>query len=484
MSLSTSRKLGAIAAAVLVVGGCTPSLPAEPQSKPSDAQHASPESQSAAADTQPTQALQEAFLAIPNPQGLIEINLDTGWAPLPETKDDGSLPVDVTITSDDVSVHTYGTIKVQGSSTAKYPKKNWSLKLYGDPDHETPLLLKIGDTVPSDQWVAKAEWVDPTQLRNHISYKLWGDMVESRNITPKNEVDNSDAILHEGAKGYPVTFLTEISVNDDFYGIETLTLSHDPRNYNIDPSNSDHYFYEFDARRGLYPEKHWDKFSSLGLEDHFENYLSEDGDFLQEKDRQRIAYLGGLLNGSQENFEEMFDVYLDKTNMIDMLLYIEVLNDWDGVAQDLQIVSYDGEKWYFLPWDKDTTFGMFWDGSGLVEGSETDLLINYVEEDPTQKPWFRTYRAFTPEVEARYAELREAGVFTPENISAHIDDAYAPISRELWKKEQIEWAPHERPSADETDEAQILQWFTARLAVLDDHFGYSGGAVAGARPAT
>ncbi len=79
--------------------------------------------------------------------------------------------------------------------------------------------------------------------------------------------------------------------------------------------------------------------------------------------------------------------------MIDMLLFIEVLSDWDGVAQDLEIVSYDLEKWYFLPWDKDATFGMSWDGSGLISGISERTLIDYRAENPAQKPWLKTYKA-------------------------------------------------------------------------------------------
>ena len=432
------------------------------------------------------QQLLEAFdlpvsvACLPAPKGLLTIEIGTGGRPLPTSKDEGALPVRLTFHSDDAVLRAPGTIKVQGSSTAGWPKKNWSLKLYTNAERDVELPLQIGDSVPSDSWVAKAEWIDPSQLRNHIAYNLWGDMARARSTSPEAdssspsfEVNHSDGPHYDGATGYPKTFLAQVLVNGEHYGISTLTLGRDPANFNIDANNPKHSYLEFDARGGSDPEKDWSKFSTWSTDTHLESYLSEDGS-LNADEARSLNYLGALLNGSQENFEEMFDHYLDLDNAVDMLLYLEVLHDWDAVAQDVQLVSYDSQHWYFLPWDKDTTFGMSWDGSGIMKGSEEQLLINYETENPTQKPWYKTYVAFQPQVEARYAELRDAGVFTTENIQSYVDDANKRIPRSVWKAERDTWDEVGRPSVDEADGQQLVEWFDARLTVLDDHFNYRG----------
>lgn len=182
--------------------------------------------------------------------------------------------------------------------------------------------------------------------------------------------------------------------------------------------------------------------------------------------------LGAFINGDPESFEANFDTYLDRLNTIDMLLYLEFLYDWDATALDIQLVSYDGTKWYFLPWDKDTTFGMNSGGRGIIQGSESTLLLNYDEEDSSQRPWFRTYHAFQDEVEQRYAQLRKSGVFSLENMQYQAADAYARITDEQWQADRVAWPGRPFMEPGVADLVQVLNWVETRIPVLDEHFGY------------
>lgn len=422
--------------------------------------------------------IQDNIVVFPEPNGLTEVQIDTLGNELPDSKDDGDLPVMLTFNAGGATINTYGEIKVQGSSTAKWPKKNWTLKFYADEERTEKLRLKIGDSVASNKWIAKAEWVDPTMLRNALSFRLWEEMVESRNSFPQYEVDNAwigkDNInegTQTGAQGFPKTHPIHVKVNDEHYGLSMLLLGHDPRNFNIDTNNPKHVYMEFDARGGENKTKTWEKFSAEGIGAWIDGYYPVNEDFTEEQ-REAIDKLGNLINGSQNDFEENFDKYLDKTNMIDMLLFLEAIYDYDAVAQDAEIITYDLEKWYFLPWDKDTTFGMDWDGDGLREGSSTELLINYETENETQKPWFKTYHAFTPEVEERYAQLRNEGIFSGNGLYKLTGGITKQIPKEMWEAEEIRWENDERPSLDKTSTSQIISWFEERLEVLDEQFNY------------
>lgn len=417
-------------------------------------------------------------IIFPEPNGLIEVEIDTFGEQLPTTKDDENLPVILTLNVGGATLETYGEIKVQGSSTSAWPKKNWTLKFYEDEERSERLKLKIGDSVASDKWVAKAEWIDPTMLRNGLSYRLWEQMVLSRNENPQHEVDNAwlekDNIIqgvHTGAQGFPKSYPANIKVNDEHYGISMLILGHDPRNFNIDENNPKHIYMEFDARFGYTPDKTWEKFSAEGIGEWIDSYHPKDNEFDSEQ-RESIDSLGKLINGSQSNFEENFDKHLDKTNMIDMLLFLEVIYDWDAVAQDIEMVTYDLEKWYMLPWDKDTTFGIDYDESGIIKDSETELLINYESEDYTQKPWFKTYHAFTPQVESRYAQLRDEDIFSANNLYKMAGEITKKIPKEIWEAERARWEEDERPSMEETSTSQIILWFEKRIEMLDEHFNY------------
>ena len=421
----------------------------------------------------------EDIVIFPEANSLIEVKIDTLGKPLPASKEEGDLPVMLTFTAGGTTLSSYGKIKVQGSSTARWPKKNWTLKFYADEERTEKLRLKIGDSVASDQWITKAEWVDPTMLRNGLSYRLWERMIKSRDLFPQYEVDNAwwgKNNMHEGvqtgAQGFPESYPTIVKVNDEHYGITMLVLGHDPDNFNIDKGNPKHIYLEFDARGGYTSTKTWNKFLAEGIGKWVNGYYPENKDFTSEQ-RSAIDELGKFINGSLEDFKKNFDKHLDKANMIDMLLFIEAIYDYDAVAQDIEMVTYDLKKWYMLPWDKDTTFGMSWNESGVMDSSAENLLISYKAERSTQKPWFKTYQAFKPEVEARYAELRDKGVFSVGGLCELAGEITQKIPKEMWSAEEARWKEEGRPSLDETSTSQILLWFERRLKMLDSHFNYS-----------
>lgn len=418
----------------------------------------------------------ENIVVFPEPDGLIQIEIDTFGQPLPDSKDEGDLPVMLTFTAGGLTLDTYGEIKVQGSSTTMWPKKNWSLKFYADEDRFERLRLKIGDSIASDQWIAKAEWVDPTMLRNALSYRIWEAMVKSRKDLPKYEVDH--AMLEgngTGAQGFPKSHPALVKVNDEHYGLALILLGHDPSNFNIDEDNPEHIYMEFDARGGYTEIKTWEKFSAEGIGEWIDGYYPRNEDFSEEQ-RAAIDALGELINGTQSNFEENFDKYLNKTNMIDMLLFLEAVYDLDAIAQDIEMVTYDLEKWYMLPWDKDTSFGMMWDGSGMIENSATELLIDYKLEDPEQKPWYKTYHAFKPEIERRYAQLRKENIFSVDGLYNLAESVIKDIPEEAWEAEKVRWEKEGRLSLEETNMTQIMSWFEKRLKMLDVHFNYNSNS--------
>ena len=70
-----------------------------------------------------------------------------------------------------------------------------------------------------------------------------------------------------------------------------------------------------------------------------------------------------------------------------------------------------------FPQDKDTTLGGDWNERGIIKNSATRLLIDYKNENVTQKPWFKTYHAFTQDIEARYAQLKDDNIFISYDIT-------------------------------------------------------------------
>lgn len=422
---------------------------------------------------------EENVIIFPNSTDAVNFDLDTLGEEIPSSKDDGSLDVIMRIQQGSTVFTGYGSIKVQGSSTALHPKKNWSIDIYSDKKREDKLYLKMGTSVPSDKWILKADWVDPSQLRNPLSYNLWEEMTLSRNTLPKYEVDNfwyfSDSLYEKtdtGAKGFPIVYPAIVQINSEHYGISSFMLGKDLKNYNINKDNEKHMLIEFDGRGGDTLEKSWEKFSVDGI-DQWIDMLQPKSENITSEQINAIDSLSNLFNNDLDYFIENFDRHLDRQNMIDMLLLLEATLDIDAYAQDIYMVTYDLEKWYFLPWDKDTTFAMSYDGTGIVQDIMDMLVIDYENEWASQKPWYKTYHAFQNEVESRYAELRDSGVFTPETIYNYSKQYNQQLTQKNWDDEINRWAEFNRGGINETSPGQITRWFESRLNVLDKQFNYN-----------
>lgn len=409
------------------------------------------------------------YYSFPEPEEIIKIDIDTLDKDYPDSKEDGVVDTITKISYDDFSFKTYGTIKVQGTSTALWPKKNFNIDLYNNEDREEKINYKIGDSVYSSKWISKADWKDVTQVRNYISYNLWGEM---RRTFDKLEVDNS-SIRNEHAQGYPFTYPAVVYINKEFYGLSTLLMGHEPENFNVDYDNPKHMYFEFDARYAAldYPAtRTWEKFHLDGINEWFKGYHPKVEDFSDEQ-LKALKDLGKFINKKPSKItKKEYEKYFDKDNMIDLMILKEVIYDWDGFAADMEMVTYDLEKFYILPWDKDNTFGIYRDTQGVREGSEEVLVFDYKEENVRQKPWFKTYKLYKKQYEKRYAYLRDEEILSSKNVNNLISSAYDMIPNHLWTLEESKWT--NRIGEGETDRTQIVSWTEKRLNMLDELYNY------------
>lgn len=108
-------------------------------------------------------------------------------------------------------------------------------------------------------------------------------------------------------------------------------------------------------------------------------------------------------------FKSVFETYFDPDNLIDYLILSDVVNNYDGWAKNWQWLTYNGTKWYVMPYDLDGIFGNWWQLNDTIvppltahtaSGFWTSDLINY----------------YGAALNARYAELRNAGIIDVTHI--------------------------------------------------------------------
>ena len=99
---------------------------------------------------------------------------------LPTSKDDGDVQVKVHYISKTEDFTYPATLKVQGSSSANYAKKNFTLKLYEDETYEKKVKREFKGWGKLNKFVLKAHWIDHSHVRNVGTAKIWGKIVKSR----------------------------------------------------------------------------------------------------------------------------------------------------------------------------------------------------------------------------------------------------------------------------------------------------------------
>ncbi|EIX9225182.1 CotH kinase family protein [Klebsiella pneumoniae] len=401
--------------------------------------------------------------AFGEPRGLVRIDL-TSPSGAPTSKDDaikGSVRIDI----DGEVFSAYCLLSVQGATSAAYPKKNMSIELYPDATYAKTVSLKIGDVLPHEEWVFKANWIDSTHVRNTLCYNLWDKVVETRRSWPKREIDNTyigktgAAAVDTGATGHPKGYACITYLNGDFYGIGDLMIGKKRKNYNIAKNEATQILIGFDGAVNI-------------------PALPDDGTWELKAPSKSHDETTAALNAwrafassSQADFAANASAHLDATNIIDFYVFMCVICAPDCVQKNTQFLTWDGVKWYFMPYDLDTVFGLRWDGKEISYAPTLNLFDNGLVMGANRTFWNKVRTTWLTEMNARYAELRTAGVFSVDTVYTLARDLMSRYSEEMFAAEYAKWPTV--PSLNVTSLDQILTWLDARLNYLDTFFSYN-----------
>ncbi|QKT99328.1 CotH kinase family protein [Acinetobacter lwoffii] len=394
---------------------------------------------------------------------------------------DNVIPAEIQVNVDGEILHSFCSMQVQGASSAGYAKKNWT---FGFTDKAgvynsngiaefsgNDILLKIGDVKPHQEWVFKSNWIDHTHIRNAMSYNLWQQVMLTRNVFPLRDIDNSYVgktglnAQDTSATGHPILYPALLRVNGAFYGIGSLGLGKKRQNYNISKNV---------ATEILIGANNWADIKVLDY-----TTLDSVGDptYFEVKAPSTVSKAATYIenfrlfaNMSLADFTTNISTYLDKQNIIDFYIFCDFLKTADLINGDtfknLQICSWTGTKFFFMPYDLDTVFGLHWAGTSIAVPPNTPMMPT------TDATLFgKVYLIYKTDIEARYAQLRKLNVLTINNIYQQSRALTSQYSNEMFSAELARWNSAQ-PSLNITSLEQILNWTAQRLVFLDTKFNY------------
>ena len=347
--------------------------------------------------------------------------------------------------SDEINFEKYTKIKVQGSSSLAYEKKNYTINFYEDDSFNEKSKVDMGKGWgEQSKYNLKANWIDKSHSRNIVSARIAGKVQEKFNVL--NDLPN-----HGSIDGFPV----EVYTNNEFLGLYTWNIPKDEWMWNIDKSNKDHIVLEgswyteyvnFQTELDSFEGTAWDVEAGKTNEETVKNF------------NRLVRFIN---NSSDEEFVHDFDKYLNKDACLNYLVMLYLIEGIDNTGKNMMLLTYNnGETWYPCLYDLDSTFGT--DTKGKILGSYKILPEDEFADHSTNNLITRMIKCFPDEISNRWFYLRK-NIFKKENILNEFYDFLYEIPEASLEKEADKWK--DIPGYDIN---QIKEFLDVRLPYIDN----------------
>lgn len=347
--------------------------------------------------------------------------------------------LEVKYVSSDISFNSYATLKIQGASSSyAYVKKGYNIVFFDDSDYSIKNNVDIGFG-KHNKYTLKAEWTDKSHSRNVVSGKIAGDIQNEYGLF-------TDTVNNGVVDGFPI----ELYLNDEFYGLYSLTVPKDWM-HNLDESNKNNL---------AIMAKDYDNkttFSQLATEkwESFEVEVGEENDYSLALFNRLVRF---IKNSSVADFRNNFSNYLDLDAMLNYYCFMMYAELYDDVNKNYMFVTYDGNYWYISLYDMDVSYGTSWSGNELLD--YTDMFETYIADSQL---WSKFEKAFPNEIAKRYEELRST-YLNKKYVMKQFNSYYNSIPKSSFELEDEKWGIKNGYGLD-----QISEFLDARTPVLDSY---------------
>lgn len=362
--------------------------------------------------------------------------------------------VPVTFIDGNRTVSAYLQYAMQGNSSRGYPKKNLKVKFFSDGAGKNKLKWK-----PKSSWTKnskfniKANYIDATQARNLVNSQI---VKNAYAVTPVADTAVAKKLLKTQSLGQMEGFPIELYFDNGYYGLMTFNTKKDDNTFGMDSNNATDECITCET-----PSSNLDNVSAkidgsvYGTEIH--DSASE------ELNTNWTNFLTFINTSSDTDFKAKLSDYLDVNSIINVLLFGTWSHEWDFYNKSILFLTWNAGKSYFaIPYDLDSTWNMFWNGSS-IDDNLTDL--SWINGGNNQNKLLnRLYDNFKPEIKAQWEKLR-SGVWQTDKALDAFKTYIDAIPESAYEKDQQKWP--DIPSTKITDYGQIQQSIIERGNAMD-----------------
>lgn len=355
--------------------------------------------------------------------------------------------------------HAYTYIKLQGNSTLRLPKKNYTVNLYSDENRNVRLNKEFKNWGFHNNFVLKADYNDILHARNVVGAKLWSKVVKSRSDydTLPEELKNSPN--HGAIDGFPV----RVYVNGTYNGLYTWAIPKCDWMVGMNSANTNQVLLsaEFNDNGDLNYLYNPCNFNTLwdGNKKYFDVEVGKNSPELVSS---LNAAIEAIINDDSVALEQSLDI----KSAIDYFIFQEIILGTDGLAKNMLLATYDMSKWYLSAYDMDSTFDLDWEGE-ILEDYDSDMpvgpynnkfsrLLSYIREN--------YYDAYVE----RYIELRKS-VLSYSSIIEEFEKYIGVYGEDVYIQDTAIYP--DIPSVASNTLKSLRNFVRDRLEYLDSEYG-------------
>ena len=355
--------------------------------------------------------------------------------------------------------HAYTYIKLQGNSTLRLPKKNYTVNLYNDESRSVKLNKEFKNWGFHNNFVLKANYNDILHARNVVGAKLWSKVVKSRSDydTLPEELKNSPN--HGAIDGFPV----RVYVNGIYKGLYNWTIPKCDWMVGMNSANANHVLLsaEFNDNGNVNYQYNPCNFNTLW--DGNKNYFDvEVGENSAELVSSLNAVIEAIINDDSVALEQSLDI----KSAIDYFIFQEIILGTDGLAKNMLLATYDMSKWYLSAYDMDSTFDLDWNGE----------ILECYDSDMPYSPYNNRYSSLLSYIRGnywdayvdRYTELRKS-VLSYSSIIEEFEKYIGVYGEDVYIQDTAIYP--DIPSVTYNTLNSLRDFVSDRLEYLDDAYG-------------